>query len=313
MRLISFHISEEKTEARLHAPHHGALLGDGSEVLDFTRALADELGGEHMPDALAWFDREAQPHRRARSLYREAIGDGERLAGLREKGFVVERADVELLAPVARPGKIICVGLNYRDHAIESKMEIPKAPVIFSKFATCVLAHEGEIVLPAEDAQVDYEAELAVVIGRRAKNVDRAKAYDHVLGYTCFNDVSARLFQFADGQWQRGKSCDTFAPAGPHIVTADELADPHDLRIRLRLNGETMQDSNTKQLIFRIDEIIEFLSRFITLEPGDMIATGTPPGVGFARQPPIYLKEHDQVEVEIEGIGVLANGVAAAS
>ena len=309
MRLISFHVGEG--EAGTHAPHHGALLGDGDEVLDLTGALRHELGNHAAP--LAWFDIDAQPHRSALTLYREAVKGGSRLAELREQGCVIERAKIELLAPVPRPGKIICVGLNYRDHAIESKMEIPKSPVIFSKFATSVLAHEGAIVLPTEDAQVDYEAELAVVIGRRAKNVGRDRALDHVFGYTCFNDVSARRFQFADGQWQRGKSCDTFAPAGPHITTADEITDPHNLRKRLRLNGETMQDSNTEQLIFRIPEIIEFLSRFITLEPGDLIATGTPPGVGFARQPPVYLKAQDHVEVDIEGIGVLANNVVSAA
>jgi 2-keto-4-pentenoate hydratase/2-oxohepta-3-ene-1,7-dioic acid hydratase in catechol pathway len=188
-------------------------------------------------------------------------------------------------------------------------MPIPERPVVFSKFSTAVIAPGEPVIVPATSAQVDYEAELAVVIGRRAKNVSTSSALDHVLGYTAFNDVSARDFQFADGQWQRGKSCDTFAPMGPTIVTADEIPDPHKLSIKLRLNGKTMQNSNTDQLIFGVPELISFLSETITLEPGDVIATGTPPGVGFARKPPGFLKQGDEMEVEIERIGVLNNPV----
>ena len=217
--------------------------------------------------------------------------------------------EVTLAAPVPRPGKIICIGLNYRNHAIESGMEIPKSPIMFSKFVTCVAAAGDPILLPVGSEKVDYEAELAVVIGRRAKNVRIEDAMDYVFGYTNFNDVSARDMQFADGQWQRGKSCDTFAPLGECVVTRDEIADPHNLRIQFRLNGETLQDSNTNELIFDIPAIIEFLSRSITLEPGDIIATGTPPGVGFARKPPVFLKDGDICEVEIEGLGVLSNPV----
>ena len=221
----------------------------------------------------------------------------------------VEIADVKLQAPVPRPGKIICIGLNYMDHVLESGAEVPRAPLIFSKFDTCVAASEDPILLPVGSEQVDFEAELAVVIGRRAKNVRLEDAMDHVFGYTNFNDVSARDMQFADGQWQRGKSCDTFAPFGEYVATKDEIPDPHNLRIQFRLNGETMQDSNTNQLIFKVPELIEYLSRSITLEPGDIIATGTPPGVGFARKPPIFLKDGDVCEVEIEGLGVLINPV----
>ncbi|HEX3100321.1 MAG TPA: fumarylacetoacetate hydrolase family protein, partial [Pyrinomonadaceae bacterium] len=219
------------------------------------------------------------------------------------------KTEVALAAPIPRPGKIICIGLNYRNHAIESGMEIPKSPIIFSKFVTCVAAPGDPILLPVGSEQVDYEAELAVVIGRRAKNVKLEDAMDHVFGYTNFNDVSARDMQFADGQWQRGKSCDTFAPFGEYVVTKDEIADPHNLRIQFRLNGETLQDSNTNELIFDIPAVIEFLSRSMTLEPGDIIATGTPPGVGFARKPPVFMKDGDIAEVEIEGLGVLSNPV----
>ncbi|MBL8124630.1 MAG: fumarylacetoacetate hydrolase family protein [Blastocatellia bacterium] len=224
---------------------------------------------------------------------------------------LIDIEDVQLVAPVPKPGKIICIGLNYRNHAIESGMEIPKSPIIFSKFGTSVAAPNEPISIPVGSDQTDFEAELAVVIGRRTKNISVDDAMDHIFGYTNFNDVSARDFQFADGQWQRGKSCDTFAPFGPYVATKDEIADPHDLRIRFRLNGETMQDSSTSELIFRIPELIEFLSRSMTLEPGDLIATGTPPGVGFARKPPVYLKDGDVCEVEVEGLGVLVNPVAA--
>lgn len=222
---------------------------------------------------------------------------------------IVNRDDVKLQAPVPRPSKIICIGLNYLDHVKESGAEIPTSPLIFSKFNTCVAASEDSILLPIGSEQVDFEAELAVVIGRRTKNIDLKNAMDHVFGYTNFNDVSARDMQFADGQWQRGKSCDTFAPFGEFVATKDEIADPHSLRIQFRLNGDTMQKSNTNQLIFKIPELVEFLSRSITLEPGDVIATGTPPGVGFARKPPIFLKDGDVCEVEIDGLGILINSV----
>jgi 2-keto-4-pentenoate hydratase/2-oxohepta-3-ene-1,7-dioic acid hydratase in catechol pathway len=224
---------------------------------------------------------------------------------------IFDLGDIDLGSPIPRPGKIICIGLNYRNHAIESGMEIPKSPIIFSKFQTSVIGSEEPILLPPGSSQVDFEAELAVIIGRRAKDVKAEDAMNYVFGYTNFNDVSARDFQFADGQWQRGKSCDTFAPMGPFVATKDEIADPHNLRIQFRLNGGTMQDSTTSELIFRIPELIEFLSASITLEPGDVIATGTPPGVGFARKPPVFMKDGDVAEVEIEGLGILINPVNA--
>ena len=224
----------------------------------------------------------------------------------------VSSAEVEIVSPVPRPGKIICIGLNYRDHAEESGMAIPESPIIFSKFSSCTIGQGEPIVIPAGSIQTDYEAELAFVMGRHARNVKKENALSYVFGYANFNDVSARDFQFADGQWQRGKSCDTFAPMGEFIVTADEITDPQDLSIKLHLNGQTMQDSSTNQMIFGVAELIEFLSKFITLEPGDVVATGTPPGVGFARKPPVYLKNGDVVAVEIAGLGVLSNPVTAA-
>ncbi|MDX6709014.1 MAG: hypothetical protein QOH96_30 [Blastocatellia bacterium] len=289
----------------------GALVGDGEFVFDFAKAgVSQNNADETNAGSLSWFDLDSDLLKNAVAAFGDLRRDGAELLRALEDGRVIKRADVVLLAPVPRPGKLICIGLNYRDHAIESKMPIPERPVVFSKFSTSVIGPGEAVVVPSKSEQVDYEAELAVVIGRRAKNVSREQAYDYVLGYTIVNDVSARDFQFADGQWQRGKSCDTFAPMGQWIVTTDEIPDPHTLSIKLRLNGQTMQDSNTNQLIFGVPELIAFLSESITLEPGDVIATGTPPGVGFARKPPVFLKSGDVMEVEIEGIGTLTSPIA---
>jgi 2-keto-4-pentenoate hydratase/2-oxohepta-3-ene-1,7-dioic acid hydratase in catechol pathway len=282
----------------------GALLPDRVHILDFASAL--DLGDTQPPWSV-WYDLDSEWLPKAMKI--AANLDASR--GPQRPNSLVALADVRLLAPVPRPGKIICIGLNYRDHAEESKMAVPESPITFSKYVTCVTHPAAPVYLPRTSEKVDYEAELAVVVGRRAKHVTRERAFHHVLGYTNFNDVSARDFQFADGQWQRGKSCDTFAPMGPAIVTTDEVADPHRLGIKLRLNGETMQNSTTEQLIFGVDRLIAFLSETVTLEPGDIIATGTPPGVGFARKPPVFLKPGDLMEVEVEGLGVLSNPVLA--
>lgn len=216
--------------------------------------------------------------------------------------------DVSLLAPAGRPGAVIAVGLNYLDHAIESGMEPPPRPITFPKLPQSIVG-PGDTIRwsPEQSEQVDYEAELALVIGRDARDVAVSDALDHVLGYTCCNDVSARDIQFADGQWLRSKSIDTFCPLGPWLVTPDEIPDPQDLRIACRVNGETLQDSTTAQMIHGVAEVISFLSRFFVLRAGDVITTGTPVGVGFARRPPIFLRPGDTLEVEIEGIGVLRN------
>ena len=288
----------------------GALVGDGEYVFDFAKAGGSQNNADANAGPLSWFDLDSELLKNAIAEFGDLRRDGAELLRVLEVGRVIKRADVVLLAPVPRPGKLICIGLNYRDHAIESKMPIPERPVVFSKFSSSVIGPGEAVVVPSKSEQVDYEAELAVVIGRRAKNVTPEQAYDYVLGYTIVNDVSARDFQFADGQWQRGKSCDTFAPMGQWIVTTDEIPDPHKLSIKLRLNGQTMQDSSTNQLIFGVPELIAFLSESITLEPGDVIATGTPPGVGFARKPPVFLKSGDVMEVEIEGIGTLTSPIA---
>lgn len=217
------------------------------------------------------------------------------------------------LAPIPRPGKVICIGLNYRDHAEESGLPIPTEPVVFNKFSQCVVGPDENVVLPAASTQVDYEAELVMVIGKRGKRISKQDAWSHIAGYTIGNDVSARDWQIGrpGGQWLLGKTPDTFAPLGPWLVTADEVGDARELRIQLRLNGRTMQDSSTKELIFGMDEIIAHLSQITTLEPGDVIFTGTPPGVGMARKPPVFLQPGDVMEVEIEGFGVLRNPVVA--
>src|SRR4029450_2604537 len=259
---------------------------------------------EYPSTYMSWFDIDGGLFQQAKELYETLAATEQSLGSSMESGLI-PRSQARLLAPVPRPGKLICIGLNYRDHALESNMKIPEHPVVFSKFSTAVIAPGEAVVLPPTSEKVDYEAELAVVIGRRAKNISATRALDYVLGYTAFNDVSARDFQFADGQWQRGKSCDTFAPMGPAIITTDVVPDPHNLSIKLVLNGKTMQDSNTNQLIFNVSELIEFLSQTITLEPGDVIATGTPPGVGFARKPPVFLQPDDVMEVDIEKIGKL--------
>lgn len=219
----------------------------------------------------------------------------------------------KLLAPIPDPPKIVCLGLNYRDHAAESGAPIPKEPVLFSKYATALIGHEQPIVLPPVSSEVDYEAELVIVIGRTGKNIKAVEAMQYVAGYTVGHDVSARDWQLKKDQkqWMVGKTFDTFAPMGPALVTADEVPDPHRLPIRLRLNGQTMQDSNTKQMIFSVSETLAYLSQVFTLLPGDLIFTGTPPGVGFARKPQVFLKAGDVAEVEIEGLGVLRNPVVA--
>jgi 2-keto-4-pentenoate hydratase/2-oxohepta-3-ene-1,7-dioic acid hydratase in catechol pathway len=216
-------------------------------------------------------------------------------------------AEVRLLAPIPRPPKLICVGLNYRDHAEESKLPIPEVPTIFSKFPTAVVGPNADVVLPKASAKPDYEAEFAFVIGRGGRYIPEERAFDHVFGYTILNDVSARDFQTATTQWMMGKTFDTFAPLGPAIVTADEIENPHELPISLTLNGQVMQDSNTSNLVFGVPRLIAFLSSVFTLEPGDIVTTGTPAGVGFARKPPVFLKPGDEMIVRIGGLGELVN------
>jgi 2-keto-4-pentenoate hydratase/2-oxohepta-3-ene-1,7-dioic acid hydratase in catechol pathway len=213
--------------------------------------------------------------------------------------------------PIDVPGKIICVGLNYRDHAEEQGVPLPERPLLFAKWGNTLIGPGEPIVLPAIATQVDYEAELAFVVGARVRGVSRENALESVRGYLCANDVSARDLQFGDGQWGRGKSLDTFCPVG-ELVPAAEVGDPGTLRIRCLLNGQVMQDSTTANLVFGVADIVSFISEAITLEPGDLILTGTPAGVGIFRDPPVLLQDGDEVTVEIEKLGSLTNPVRRA-
>ena len=225
------------------------------------------------------------------------------------KGASYNLADVRLLAPIPRPPKFICVGLNYRDHARETGMEIPTVPTIFNKFTNVVIGPGAPIVLPKVSTRPDYEAEFAFVIGVGGRNISVSNALNHVFGYTIVNDVSARDYQMVTSQWLMGKTFDTFAPTGPWIVTRDEIADPHALDISLEIGGERLQHSNTRELVFGVPALIEYISSVVTLEPGDIVATGTPAGVGLARKPPRYLRSGDEVVIRVQGIGELRNPV----
>jgi len=218
---------------------------------------------------------------------------------------------VKLLAPVPRPPKVICIGLNYRDHAAEAKLAIPEVPTVFAKFPTSIVGPGHPIVLPKNSMKPDYEAEFVFVIGKGGRHIPEERWRDHVFGYTMMNDVSARDFQMATSQWIMGKTFDTFAPIGPAIVSADEISDPQKLAISMTVSGEVLQQSNTSEMIFQIPRLIAFLSSVFTLEPGDIVATGTPAGVGFARKPPRWLKPGDECTVRVEGLGELTNPVVA--
>ena len=232
-------------------------------------------------------------------------------AAMAPNAVKVPVAGAKLHAPIHDPQKIVCVGLNYRDHAIESNMPIPKEPVLFSKFPSALIGSGEPIVAPKVSTRVDFEAELVIVIGKKGRKISEANALDHVAGYSVGHDVSARDWQLEkDGkQWMVGKTFDTFAPIGPVLVTKDEVADVHNLGIRLRLNGKTMQNSNTKEFIFSVPQMVSYISQVITLEPGDLIFTGTPPGIGHALSPQVYMKPGDVAEVEIDGLGTLVNPV----
>jgi len=226
-------------------------------------------------------------------------------------GDPVPLASVTLLAPVPRPGKVVCVGRNYVEHAHERGFDAPPEPILFAKWANSVAAPGATVAVPEQTAQPDWEAELGVVIGSRCSRVPVERALEHVAGYTCLNDLSARDLQNRVSQWTRGKAIDGFLPMGPALVTPDEVGDPQQLAVRCRVNGETMQDGHTSLMIWSVAELIAFVSETITLEPGDVIATGTPAGIGAARKPPVFHRDGDVVEVEIERVGVLETTIAA--
>ncbi|MGE5702861.1 MAG: fumarylacetoacetate hydrolase family protein [Clostridia bacterium] len=285
----------------------GAVVAD--QVVDIAAAYKMMAGVDDSPSDMKAFLRGG-----AASLEnaRQAVEFATKKENIQES----ERTDVmfpintvTLHAPISNPNKIICIGLNYRDHAEEVNMDIPTIPVIFSKFANTINDPFAPIPKPEDSDQLDYEAELAVVIGKHASHVEEADAYEYVAGYTAMNDVSVRDYQVRTSQWLQGKTFDGHAPIGPCLVTADEVEDPHRLAINCYVNDEIRQHSNTKELIFSIPYLISYLSKIMVLEPGDLIATGTPPGVAMAMKPPQYLQVGDRVRVEIEGIGSLENPV----
>jgi 2-keto-4-pentenoate hydratase/2-oxohepta-3-ene-1,7-dioic acid hydratase in catechol pathway len=224
---------------------------------------------------------------------------------------VIRTDEADLLAPIAMPGKFICIGLNYRDHAIESNMQLPKTPVVFTKFSNCIVGDQANVVIPKLTTQLDYEAELAIVIGKEGKNIAPEDWAEYVFGYTIVNDLSARDIQMATSQWSLGKSFDTFGPMGPAIVSKDDIPDPHVLAIKLSICGEYLQNSNTDELVFKAPDLIAYLSSIMTLEPGDIISTGTPAGVGLGRKPQRWVQPGETMVVEIEGIGTLTNTTVA--
>ncbi|GAC1368178.1 MAG: fumarylacetoacetate hydrolase family protein [Ktedonobacteraceae bacterium] len=240
----------------------------------------------------------------------KALANAQRLFEAGEQKFQALEA-LEVGAPVPDPDKIICLGLNYADHAAESNMALPKHPILFSKFRNSLVGPQDAIVLPHFSTQIDYEAELALVIGQTCKDVSEQDALKYVAGYTIMNDVSARDWQIHTQQWMPGKAIDTFAPMGPGIVPASEIPNPQALKIFARVNGQVLQDSTTEQMIFSVAQSIAYISTVMTLVPGDIISTGTPAGVGFARKPPVYLHAGDVVEIEIERIGKIVNRVVA--
>ncbi len=263
---------------------------------------------------MAYFQNLPASEKALRNLLKAISEDPKKLARPADDGnpFLIDSKDVSYATPIERPGKFLCIGLNYRDHCEEQNRPIPEKPLVFNKFNTSLIPHGAPIPLPAKkyEKNVDYEGEFAIVIGKKARRVTKKTAMKSVGGYTIVNDVSARTIQKAEKQWARAKGFDGSGPWGPVIVTPDEIPDPHTIGISTRLNGQLMQNSNTKNLIFGVDDLISFISQVITLEPGDVIATGTPGGVGVFRDPPVFLEEGDTVEIRIDRIGVLKNPVA---
>ncbi len=303
MRLVTFEVND--------AEYLGAVVGE--RVIDLQAAAAALSAEGRGPSAAIPGDmlgllRAGDAGMDAAREVLDAVGDG--AAG--EGHYAYNLAAVRLRAPVPVPPKILCIGQNYRDHVLEQNAKMPEKPIIFAKFATTVVGPGDDVIYPTTTKELDYEAELVVVIGKTGKHISRAQAYDYVAGYVVGQDVTARDLQRGDGQWVRGKSQDTTAPLGPYLVTRDEVHDPQALDIKLWINGEMRQDSNTVNLIFDVPFLIEFISQGITLTPGDLIYTGTPPGVGAFRKPePLFLQVGDEMTVEIAGLGRLTNRVAA--
>ena len=302
MKFINFSRSTNPSEIRLGC-QHGNLCIDVSDAID-NNVLKFPLGAFRIEDALQVESGLETLENQLRAVMNEPTVSSTEL-----RRFLFDESTIVLQAPILRPQKLIGIGLNYRDHAEETKMELPKEPLLFAMYSNAITAPDRPIVIPGMSRKIDYEAELAVVIGSRARHVSSDDALQHITKYTIVNDVSARDLQRSDGQWLRAKSFDTFAPMGPCLATRSSLGDADGLAIELRLNGQTMQKSNTRNLIFKVPALVSHISKVMTLEPGDVISTGTPGGVGFTRKPPVYLQPGDVVEIEIEGIGILRNPV----
>jgi len=289
MKLVTF--------VYLGETHIGALVSQNERdyILDLNRAQPT------LPTEMVAF---LQAGEAARSLARCTVAAP-------DTRYLLPTDRVTLLAPIPRPGKLICVGHNYHDHAGGSSAALPEYPAFFAKYSNVVIGPHQPIVYPRFSIQLDYEAELAVVIGKRARYVPEERALDFVAGYTIFNDVTARDYQNRTSQWTFGKTFDTFGPMGPALVTADEIPDPGNLELLLTLNGQEMQRSNTRNLIFSIPFLISYLTKVMTLEPGDLISTGTPSGTGAMHKPPVFMKPGDEVRIRIEKIGELVNTIVA--
>ena len=289
------------------SPRLGALQGD--RIADLQASLAATLTRRGVTRS-AQIAAALVPNS-AREFMEGGPAAEEAIAGIKE-WVTVPASSARLHAPIADPGKFICIGLNYRDHAEEANQPIPKEPPIFAKWSNAILDPGEPILKPRGSNMLDWEVELGVVIGRPARFVPKERALDYVWGYTIINDVSARDFQFIGSQWMAGKIPETFAPVGPYIADRSEIPDPHVLELKLWVNGKQMQSGNTKTFIFDVRYLVSYLSNLITLSPGDLIATGTPPGVGFARKPPVFLQPGDTCRLEITGLGQIENGVKEA-
>jgi len=314
MRLVTYqHEGQSRTGAQLdeqvvdlNRAYHAALRHMGNED---ELAVADVRVPTDMIGLLRGGDTSLRAAQQAVAFVRSQLEGNDKTLSLQGITYAIDR--VSLLPPVMRPGKVVCLGLNYREHAAEAGMAVPEYPVLFHKVAGSLIGHSQPIVIPRISGKIDYEGELAIIIGRRGKYIAEEDALSYVAGYTVGNDVSARDLQFRTSQWTTGKMLDTFGPLGPALVTRDEVADPNQLAIKTTLNGQVMQDGNTADMIFRVPFIVSYISEIATLEPGDVILTGTPPGIGNTRTPQVFMKPGDTITVEIEQVGKLTNPVVA--
>src|SRR6266487_1644226 len=314
MRLVTYqHEGQSRTGAQLdeqvvdlNRAYHAALRHMGNED---ELAVADVRVPTDMIGLLRGGDTSLRAAQQAVAFVRSQLEGNDKTLSLQGITYAIDR--VSLLPPVLRPGKVICLGLNYRDHAAEAGMAIPEYPVLFHKVAGSLIGHNQSIIIPRTSSKIDFEGELTIIIGRRGKYLAEDEALSYIAGYTIGNDVSARDLQFRTSQWTTGKMLDTFCPLGPALVTRDEVPDPNALRIKTTLNGQVMQDGNTADMIFHVPFIVSYISEIVTLEPGDVILTGTPAGIGNTRTPPVFMKPGDTISVEIERLGILTNPLVA--